>query len=42
MRLTYVKNYKGLMGTYSFDTEGNADLGFKLAQITKDNAGKME
>lgn len=30
-----VKNYHGLMGTYSFDAEGNADLGFKIARIQK-------
>ena len=27
--LTKTKNYKGLMGTFSLDSEGNSDLGFK-------------
>ena len=33
--LEKVKDYKGLMGTYSFDSEGNANLGFKLSRISK-------
>ena len=28
-----VKNYQGLMGTYSFDKDGNTQLGFELATI---------
>jgi branched-chain amino acid transport system substrate-binding protein len=31
--LSSVKNYHGLMGTYSFDAEGNSDLGFTPAII---------
>jgi branched-chain amino acid transport system substrate-binding protein len=31
--LSQIKNYQGLMGTYSFDAEGNADLGFEEALI---------
>ncbi len=31
--LQNVKNYHGLMGTYSFDSEGNADTGFEPAVI---------
>ncbi|WKZ57321.1 MAG: ABC transporter substrate-binding protein [Bdellovibrionota bacterium] len=30
---TEIKNYRGLMGVYSFDSEGNADLGFLPAVI---------
>lgn len=33
--LTHIKNYKGLMGTYSFDAEGNADIGFEPSVISK-------
>ncbi|MBN8550556.1 MAG: ABC transporter substrate-binding protein [Deltaproteobacteria bacterium] len=33
--LTNIKNYHGLMGTYSFDAEGNADIGFTPAVIQK-------
>jgi branched-chain amino acid transport system substrate-binding protein len=33
--LKNVKNYHGLMGTYSFDGEGNANLGFTEARIAK-------
>jgi hypothetical protein len=29
--LTEIKDYHGLMGTYSFEAEGNADIGFKLS-----------
>lgn len=28
-----VKGYRGLMGTYSLDEQGNSDLGFKLSHI---------
>lgn len=31
-----IKNYKGLLGIYSFDKKGNSDLGFSLAQIKYD------
>ena len=40
--LTRIKGYHGLMGNYSFDAEGNADLGFQIARIAKENAGVME
>ncbi len=40
--LHQVKNYHGMMGTYSFDADGNADLGFTLAQIKRENAGSMK
>ena len=40
--VTEVKNYQGLMGTYSFDADGNANLGFTMAQITKESAGTMK
>jgi len=40
--LNRVKEYKGLMGTYSFDRNGNADLGFTLARISKNNKGQMK
>lgn len=33
--LLKLKNYHGLMGTYSFDKQGNSDLGFKLKQISR-------
>ena len=33
--LTRIKSYHGLMGTYSFDGEGNADIGFELAKIER-------
>lgn len=33
--LNKVKNYKGLMGQYSFDAKGNADIGFEPAVIVK-------
>ena len=33
--LKNIKNYKGLMGEYSFDEHGNADIGFQLALIQK-------
>jgi len=35
--LTKVKNYSGMMGNYSFDAEGNADLGFSLTTISKED-----
>ena len=38
--LLRIRNYKGLMGTYSFDADGNADVGFECALIKKD--GVME
>lgn len=31
--LKNIKNYHGLMGNYSFDSEGNANIGFGVAQI---------
>ena len=34
--ITKVKNYNGLMGTYSLDEKGNSDLGFDI-KIIKDN-----
>ncbi len=33
--LENVKEYKGLMGTYSFNQDGNADIGFELALIER-------
>ena len=33
--LNNIKNYKGLMGTFSFDSEGNADIGFEPSIIAK-------
>ena len=33
--LSNVKNYHGLMGTYSFDAQGNSDLGFVI-KLVKD------
>ena len=33
--LANIKNYHGLMGTYSFDSDGNADIGFEMSQITR-------
>ena len=35
--LANIKNYKGLMGTYSLDSKGNSDLGFKIKRIEGDN-----
>lgn len=40
--LNEVKDYQGLMGTYSFDPEGNARLGFELARITKESRENMQ
>ena len=31
--LSSVKNYNGLLGTFSFDRNGNSDLGFSLDRI---------
>jgi len=31
--LAHIKNYQGLMGTYSFDGNGNSDMGFRPARI---------
>ena len=33
--LSKIKNYKGLMGQYSFDKDGNADIGFVEAEIKR-------
>ncbi|MCB0354244.1 MAG: ABC transporter substrate-binding protein [Bdellovibrionales bacterium] len=33
--LKTIKNYRGLMGEYSFDRDGNANIGFDLARISK-------
>ena len=33
--LAEIKNYHGLMGTYSFDSQGNADVGFEPAVISR-------
>ncbi len=33
--LAKIRNYKGLMGVYSFDADGNADIGFEPAVIQK-------
>jgi branched-chain amino acid transport system substrate-binding protein len=33
--LSTIKNYQGLMGSYSFDQDGNADIGFETAKIEK-------
>lgn len=35
--LNNIKNYCGLMGCYSFDREGNADIGFALSVINSGN-----
>ena len=40
--LTRVKNYHGLMGIYSFDAEGNTDLGFHLARISSASVAAMD
>jgi hypothetical protein len=40
--LSEIKEYRGMMGVYSFDAEGNANLGFSLAQITRENSGRMK
>ena len=37
--LAQVKDYPGLMGKFSFDADGNADLGFEIAEIVKDKSG---
>ena len=34
--LTRVRGYRGAMGVYSLDEQGNSDLGFEPAQITRD------
>ncbi len=34
--ITQVKNYRGLMGTYSLDSSGNSDLGFTVRVIKND------
>jgi ABC-type branched-subunit amino acid transport system substrate-binding protein len=31
--LAHIRNYKGLMGNYSFDDQGNSDMGFRPARI---------
>ena len=36
--LKQIKNYQGLMGTYSFDSEGNADIGFTPQIIERKGA----
>lgn len=33
--LTNIRNYQGLMGRYSFDADGNANIGFTSAQIAR-------
>lgn len=33
--LSHIKGYQGLMGQYSFDDQGNADIGFIPAQIAR-------
>ena len=38
--LAHIKSYRGLMGVYSFDGEGNANIGFRMAQVTRDRAGR--
>ena len=39
--LNEVKNYSGLMGAFSFDEMGNADLGFSLARIGSEDKENM-
>ncbi len=34
--LSNIKKWKGLMGTFSLDNEGNSDLGFVIKQIRND------
>jgi len=40
--LNNVKNYNGLMGSYSFDENGNADSGFTPYKIKIENHVVME
>lgn len=39
--LSYVKDFAGLMGTYSFDAEGNGNIGFELSQIGREDLSGM-
>ena len=40
--LAEIRDYRGLMGRYSFDANGNADIGFEAAVIGEDSAVRRE